>query len=284
MALEFKGVEFSYSKKNDEKALKNINIRINEKDEFVTILGHTGSGKTTLLHHINGLVLPSSGEVHVFDKVITSKKRNNPKMKDVRKKIGFVFQFPEYQLFEETVLKDIMFGPINFGFSKEEAEQSALKYAKLLQIEHLLDKSPFELSGGQMRKVAIAGILAYEPEILLLDEPTRGLDPKGSKDIMEFFSRVNKEFQKTIIMITHDMDIAYKYAKRMIVLKDGEMTFDGSKHELFSNNTYKEYHLSKPLIVELIDEINNELKLGIEHSITDLDELFCVLRGEDNGL
>ncbi len=280
MGLEFREVAFSYDKKSNNNAIKNINLKVNEKDEFVTILGHTGSGKSTLIQHINGLILPTNGEVHVFDNVITNKKRKNPKMKNIRKRIGFVFQFPEYQLFEETVLKDIMFGPLNFGFTEEEAKESALKYAKLLKIEHILDKSPFELSGGQMRKVAIAGVLAYEPDILLLDEPTRGLDPIGANEIMDFFNKLHIEYNKSIIMITHDMDYAYQYSKRMIVLKDGKIEFDGSKIDLFSNDAYKDYHLSKPLILNLIDEINANLNMNLDYSISSIESLLNSLRGD----
>ncbi len=281
MALEFKEVGFSYSKKNNENALNNINLKVNECNEFLTILGHTGSGKSTLMQHINGLILPTSGEVCVFDNVITSNKRKNPKMKNIRKRIGFVFQFPEYQLFEETVLKDIMFGPLNFGFTEEEAKANAIKYATLLKIDHILDKSPFELSGGQMRKVAIAGVLAYEPEILLLDEPTRGLDPASANEIMDFFNTLNKENNKSIIMITHDMDYAYKYSNRMVVLKDGEIVFDGNKQELFLNSTYQEYHLSKPLILNLVDEINSNLGLDLSYDINNISLLLSQLRGDE---
>ncbi len=279
MGIEFREVNFSYSKKDLNETLKDINIVVNDND-FISILGHTGSGKSTLIQHINGLILPSSGTVNVNGNIITSKQRKNPRMRDLRKNVGFVFQFPEYQLFEETVLKDIMFGPINFGFSEEEAKSNAIKYAKLLGIEDLLDKSPFELSGGQMRRVSIAGVLSYEPDIILLDEPTRGLDPQGEIDIMNFFSLLNKEYNKTIVMITHDMNIAYKFSNRLIVLKSAEVVFDGDKHTLFSNNEYTNYHLRKPLILNTIDRINNELNLSISYNATSIEELIEELRGE----
>ncbi len=285
MAIEFRQVDYSYSRKKDsiDKAIYDINLKIDSSGEFVGVLGHTGSGKSTLMQHVNGLLLPSSGEVKIFDNVITNKKRKNPKMKSIRKQIGFVFQFPEYQLFEETVLEDIMFGPLNFGFTKEEAKQSAIKYATLLNIDHLLDKSPFELSGGQMRKVAIAGVLAYEPDILLLDEPTRGLDPKGSKDIMDFFNKINKEYNKTIIMITHDMDLAYEHVNRLVVLKDGRIKFDGDKKDLFSSDIYRELHLKKPLILDSIDELNSNLNLNLDYNIKTIDELVIKLKEGYNG-
>ncbi len=276
MSVEFREVSFSYGK-NTDNAIYDINLKIKE-NEFITILGHTGSGKSTLMQHINGLIIPKNGTVNVFDNIITNKKRKNPKMRSIRKKVGYVFQFPEYQLFEDTVLKDIMFGPFNFGFSKEEAEASAKKYAKLLNIEDLLDRSPFELSGGQMRKVAICGVLSYEPDVLLLDEPTRGLDPAASEEIMKFFDKMNKEFNKTIIMITHDMDIAYEYSTRMVVLKEGKIEFDGSKIDLFKNNQFNDYHLRKPLILNLIDEINNNLNVNYSYDINNLESLLNKLR------
>ena len=150
------------------------------------IVGHTGSGKSTLLQHVNGLLLPSSGCVYIDDYKLTSNRRKNPKLKPIRKKIGFVFQFPEYQLFEETVLKDIIYGPINFGMSEQEAIRNAKDVAKELKITNILNKSPFNISGGQMRKVAIAGILAYNPDILLLDEPTNHLDLEAIRWLEEF--------------------------------------------------------------------------------------------------
>ena len=225
MAISFKEVDHYYPglKKHEYTvALSNINLEINDKNEFIAIIGKTGSGKSTLLQHMNGLVLPSKGNVVVFDNIITPKKKKNPKLKNVRKRVGFVFQFPEYQLFEETVLKDIMFAPKNFGLSEDKAKAKAIEIAKLLNIENLLNKSPFNLSGGQMRRVAIAGILAYDPDILLLDEPTRGLDPKGAEEIMELFYEIHKSTGKTIILISHDMNFVYKYATRLVVLNDSK--------------------------------------------------------------
>ena len=212
MGISFKNVSHSYrglKKKDITVALENINLEINDKEEFISIIGKTGAGKSSLIEHMNALKLPTSGTVEIFDYVITPKKKKNPKLKGVRKRVGFVFQFPEYQLFEETVLKDIMFAPKNFGMKEEDAKKKAIEVAKLLGIEKLLNKSPFNLSGGQMRKCAIAGILAYEPDILLLDEPTRGLDPQSSKEIMELFHDIYKTLGKTIVLITHDMNLVY---------------------------------------------------------------------------
>ncbi len=276
MGISFKEVSHYYrglKKKDITVALDKINLDIEGQGEFVSIVGKTGSGKSTMLEHMNGLTLPSEGTVQVFDYVITPKKKKNPKMKEIRKRVGYVFQFPEYQLFEETVLKDIMFAPTNFGMNKEDAKAKAIEVAKLLNIEKLLDKSPFNLSGGQMRKAAIAGILAYEPDILLLDEPTRGLDPRGQEEIMELFYNIHKKTNKTIIMITHDMNVVYQYATRVVVLNDGKITYDGSKEELFNSDIYKNNSLAKPEVLELIDYLNEKLNLGISYDTYTLDEL-----------
>lgn len=283
MAISFKEVDHYYPglKKHEYTvALSNINLEINDKNEFIAIIGKTGSGKSTLLQHMNGLVLPSKGNVVVFDNIITPKKKKNPKLKNVRKRVGFVFQFPEYQLFEETVLKDIMFAPKNFGLSEDKAKAKAIEIAKLLNIENLLNKSPFNLSGGQMRRVAIAGILAYDPDILLLDEPTRGLDPKGAEEIMELFYEIHKSTGKTIILISHDMNFVYKYANRLVVLNDSKISYDGNKIDLFKNNLYIENHLEKPEILKLIDYLNDNLKTNIPYNIFSLEELISYLGKE----
>lgn len=283
MAIRFNEVSYYYEKKKKNEiapaAIKDINLSISETSEFVTIVGHTGSGKSTLIQHINGLILPTKGEV-MIDEVILSKKNKKLKLKPIRKRIGFVFQFPEYQLFEETVLKDIIYGPKNFGLTHEEAVREAKRIAKELNIEAILDKSPFNISGGQMRKVAIAGILAYNPDILLLDEPTRGLDPLGAKEIMEFFKRLQKESNKTIIMITHDMDIVYEYSTRVIVMDKGEVAFDGDKEELFKGE-YKKYHLTKPTILRTIDYINEHTNRKISYRNYCLEDLLKSLKDGD---
>ena len=247
MGISFKNVSHSYrglSKKDVTVALENINLEINDKDEFVSIIGKTGAGKSSLIEHMNALKLPTTGTVEIFDYVITPKKKKNPKLKGVRKRVGFVFQFPEYQLFEETVLKDIMFAPKNFGMKEEDAKKKAIEVAKKLGI-------------GQMRKCAIAGILAYDPDILLLDEPTRGLDPKSSKEIMELFYDIYKTLGKTIVLITHDMNLVYEYSSRVVVLNDSHITYDGDKQKLFENDELiKENHLTKPDVLKLIDYLN----------------------------
>ena len=203
MGIQFKEVNYRYRALNDKdrvEALHNINLNLEGKGEFIFICGQTGSGKTTLVQHMNALLQPSSGEVSIFDSTVYAHKKNT-KLNAIRKRVGLVFQFPEYQLFEETNLKDIMFGPRNFGLDKVEAEKKARFAAELVGIdEALLAKSPFKISGGQMRRIAIAGILAMEPEILVLDEPTRGLDPQGQKEIMGLFHRIHSDLGKTIVV------------------------------------------------------------------------------------
>ncbi len=260
-------------------AIKDVNLTISDKDEFVAVCGKTGSGKSTMIQHMNGLLLPSSGSIDILGSVLTPKKRKNPKLTPIRKRVGIVFQFPEYQLFEETVLKDIMFAPKNFGQSEEQAKKAAFEVCKLLGInESLLKKSPFNLSGGQMRKVAIAGILSYNPDVLILDEPTRGLDPEGAKEIMEIFYKIHKNMHKTIILISHDMNVVYKYATRIVALKDGKLLYDGLKEELFKSGRYKEFDLDKPHVLSAIDYINQEMGYDLSYNNYDLEDLLKSLK------
>jgi energy-coupling factor transport system ATP-binding protein len=276
MGISFQNVEHKYptlKRKVFDIALKDINLNISEQGEFVAIVGKTGSGKSTLIQHMNALKLPTSGVVDIFDNKITPKKNKNPKLKNVRKRVGFVFQFPEYQLFEETVLKDIMFAPKNFGMKEEDAKKKAIEVAKLLGIQSLLNKSPFNLSGGRMRKCAIAGILAYSPDILLLDEPTRGLDPKAASDIMRIFHDLHKKTGITIVLITHDMNIVDEYSTRVVVLNNSKLTYDGDKVKLFESNIYEENHLTKPDVLKLIDYLNEKMGYSIDYNTFNLEEL-----------
>ncbi len=277
MQIKFLNTSHDYKglTKNDTVyAIKAVNLSIEDKGEFVAIVGKTGSGKTTLVEHMNGLILPTDGFVDILGYKIGKNKKKNPKLLNVRKKVGFVFQFPEYQLFEETVLKDIMFAPKNFGYKDEEAKAHAIEAANLVQLDpKLLNKSPFNLSGGQMRKVAIAGILAYNPDVLLLDEPTRGLDPKGMKDVMDLFYKINQKMNKTIVLISHSMDNVYEYASRVIVMNDGRVAYDGDKLTLFKSGKYKELHLEKPQVLKVIDYLNEELGLNLDYDIYTLEQL-----------
>lgn len=279
MGISFEAVSHRYptaKRKVFTVALENINLNIEAKDEFVALVGKTGSGKSTLMEHMNALLLPTSGNVKIFDKVITPKKNKNPKLKEIRKRVGFVFQFPEYQLFEETVLKDIMFACRNFGYTSEAAKEQAYATAKILKIDDsLLKKSPFSLSGGQMRKVAIAGILAYNPDIILLDEPTRGLDPKTAEEIMNLFYEIFLETHKTFVLISHDMDLVYRYANRLVVLNDSHIVYDGNKETLFQSGLYEENHLAKPNVLKMIDYLNETMGYHLEYTICDEKELIC---------
>jgi energy-coupling factor transport system ATP-binding protein len=214
-------------------ALSDVNAVI-PSGAFVSIIGHTGSGKSTLVQHFNGLLKPTEGEIHVGDMIISSSTKNKD-LKALRKKIGMVFQYPEHQLFEETVEKDICFGPLNFDVPLEEAKRRAREALELVHLpESILDRSPFELSGGQMRRVAIAGVLALEPEAIILDEPTAGLDPKGRRDILDLFTRLHKEKGMTTIMVTHNMDDAALLSDQVIVMDHGRCLMQDRPEIVFS--------------------------------------------------
>lgn len=216
MSITFKEVEHIYSENTPfaYHALKGVNLNIKDKS-FTAIIGQTGSGKSTLIQHINALLLPTSGSINIGEYLITKTNKPN-KLKLLRQKAGLVFQFPEYQLFEETIEKDIIFGPMNFGIKESEAKQIARKVLKIVGLdESYLNKSPFDLSGGQKRRVAIAGILAMDPNILILDEPTAGLDPQGTNEMMNLFKQIN-DSGKTIILVTHDMNHVLQYCDEVV--------------------------------------------------------------------
>ncbi len=235
MRIELRDVEYRYSPNTpfERLALHDVNLVI-DPGSYVAIIGHTGSGKSTLLQHLNGLIRPTKGEVHLGDKVITHDKKEKD-IKSVRKKVGIVFQFPEHQLFEETVEKDICFGPMNFGVSEENAKKLAREAIRMVGLsEDILQKSPFDLSGGQMRRVAIAGVLAMEPEIIVLDEPTAGLDPRGRQEIMELFYTLHKERGLSTILVTHSMEDAAQYADEIIIMHQGTIYKKGAPLDIFS--------------------------------------------------
>ena len=234
MAIEVKNLFYIYGRKTpyQQTALDDVSLTI-PTGSFVGLIGRTGSGKSTLVQNLNALLIPTKGEIIVDEFHIGNKKRKNKKIKQLRKHLSLVFQFPEYQLFEETVEKDVAFGLMNFGYKQKEAIELAHK--ALLSVgldEKYFKRSPFELSGGERRRVAIAGILAINPDILVLDEPTAGLDVKGSKDIMSLVKQMHED-GKTIIMVTHDMDLVLRYTEQCFVLKDGKVTFSGSTKQLF---------------------------------------------------
>lgn len=251
MSIAFRNVSYIYSAGSPlaHKALDEITLTIPEK-KMIAIIGATGSGKTTLVQHLNALLLPTSGEVQIDDKLIKSTEKPQ-QLKVLRKKVGLVFQFPEYQLFEETVLKDVCFGPLNFGSSHEEAEKISRECLKLVGIEEeYYEQSPLDLSGGQKRRVAIAGILALSPDILVLDEPTAGLDPQGGRLMMELFSHLNKELGKSVIIVTHDMEQVMKYCDEVIVMKDGKIIVQESTASFFTDDTLlKELNINPPAVL-----------------------------------
>lgn len=253
MSIKIKNLTHIYNKglPFESRALDNITLEIKSGD-FVGLIGHTGSGKSTLIQHLNGILKPSSGKVLINDFDITDKDLN---LTEIRKKVGVVFQYPEYQLFEETVEKDIAFGPLNLGLEENEVRDRVKTSMKAvgLNYEDFKDKSPFELSGGQKRRVAIAGVIAMNPEVLILDEPTAGLDPKGRDEIFKLIKDLHKDKNITIILSSHSMDDMAKLVNTIIVMNLGKVEFMGPTREVFKNYSkrLKEIGLDIPQVLEL---------------------------------
>ncbi|EPR94528.1 cobalt ABC transporter ATP-binding protein [Streptococcus mitis 18/56] len=240
MGIALENVSFTYQEGTPlaSTALSDVSLTI-EDGSYTALIGHTGSGKSTILQLLDGLLVPSQGSVRVFDTLITSTSKNKD-IRQIRKQVGLVFQFAENQIFEETVLKDVAFGPQNFGVSEEDAEQIAREKLALVGIdESLFDRSPFELSGGQMRRVAIAGILAMEPAILVLDEPTAGLDPLGRKELMNLFKKLHQSGM-TIVLVTHLMDDVAEYANQVYVMEKGRLVKGGKPSDVFQDVVFME--------------------------------------------
>ena len=240
MGIALENVSFTYQEGTPlaSTALSDVSLTI-EDGSYTALIGHTGSGKSTILQLLNGLLVPSQGSVRVFDTLITSTSKNKD-IRQIRKQVGLVFQFAENQIFEETVLKDVAFGPQNFGVSEEEAEKIAREKLALVGIdESLFNRSPFELSGGQMRRVAIAGILAMEPAILVLDEPTAGLDPLGRKELMTLFKKLHQSGM-TIVLVTHLMDDVAEYANQVYVMEKGCLVKGGKPSDVFQDVVFME--------------------------------------------
>ena len=240
MGIALENVSFTYQEGTPlaSTALSDVSLTI-EDGSYTALIGHTGSGKSTILQLLNGLLVPSQGSVRVFDTLITSTSKNKD-IRQIRKQVGLVFQFAENQIFEETVLKDVAFGPQNFGVSEEDAEQIAREKLDLVGIdESLYNRSPFELSGGQMRRVAIAGILAMEPAILVLDEPTAGLDPLGRKELMNLFKKLHQSGM-TIVLVTHLMDDVAEYANQVYVMEKGRLVKGGKPSDVFQDVVFME--------------------------------------------
>ena len=253
MPIRFEDVFYTYDANSPFKseALRGVNLEIKD-GSFTCIVGHTGSGKSTLVQQMNGLLIPSSGRVNVNGFVVEKKHKSLKKLHDLRKEVGIVFQFARYQLFEETIEQDVAFGPMNFGIKKEEALEIAHKCLKTVGIdESLFKRSPFEVSGGQRRRVAIAGILALEPKVLVLDEPTAGLDPRGAQEILKLFEELNEK-GTTIILVTQDINIVYEYASDVIVMNEGKIELHCTPDQLFKEDVEK-YSLETPLIQKTVN-------------------------------
>ena len=258
MGIALENVSFTYQEGTPlaSTALSDVSLTI-EDGSYTALIGHTGSGKSTILQLLDGLLVPSQGSVRVFDTLITSTSKNKD-IRQIRKQVGLVFQFAENQIFEETVLKDVAFGPQNFGVSEEDAEQIAREKLALVGIdESLFDRSPFELSGGQMRRVAIAGILAMEPAILVLDEPTAGLDPLGRKELMNLFKKLHQSGM-TIVLVTHLMDDVAEYANQVYVMEKGRLVKGGKPSDVFQDVVFMEkVQLGVPKITAFCKRLAN---------------------------
>ena len=275
MGIQVKNIFYTYQKKatNATQALADVSLEINDND-FLAIVGETGSGKSTLAQMFNALLVPDKGDVLVNDYVINYKNRKSRKLRGLRQRVGLVFQFPEYQLFEETVEKDVAFGVKNFGVKGEEAIKRAHEALKQVGLdESYFKRAPFDLSGGEKRKVAIAGILAINPDILVFDEPTAGFDPQSSKDLMNLITEFHNN-GKTIIIITHDMDLVNTYTKRVVMLERGQVTFDGTPNELFAY--IKGYdRLDTPNVIKVAEKLKDkgmDIDINQIHTNEDLVE------------
>ena len=269
--IEFKNVNYIYNQKTSKetRALCDVNLKIDD-GEFLAIIGHTGSGKSTLIQLMDGLLNGATGEILVDGKNIEDKDFNK---RELRKKVGLVFQNPENQLFEETVLKDVCFGPKNMGLSNEEAEKKAIEALKLVEVpKESYDKSVFELSGGQKRRVAIAGVLAMDPEVLILDEPTSGLDPQGRNMIMEQVKKLHEEKGISIVWVSHNMEQVALHAKRIVVMNDGKVAMDDTTRNIFARgDELEQMGLKVPQVTSVMHELKNA-GLDVDTSVLSVEE------------
>ena len=273
MQISLKNVNYTYNYRTPyaREVLKDINLNV-EEGSYTVIIGKTGSGKSTLIEHINGLLLPTHGEVLVNNVLIINPKSKKEKrelakkLKVLRQDVAVLFQFSEQQLFETSVLKDIIFAPLNYGISEERAISKAKELIKLVGLdESYLDKSPFELSGGEMRKVALCGVLALEPKVLILDEPTVALDYKSREEIMTMVKKLKDELNMTIVLISHNMNYVLEYADKVFVLKNGKINFEGKVEELFvDEKLLKENSLEQPELLKFYNKLQeNNIKLNV---------------------
>jgi energy-coupling factor transport system ATP-binding protein len=275
MDISLQNIEYRYQANTpfERLAIKDVSINI-PSGTYMALIGHTGSGKSTVLQHLNALLLPTEGTVMIGNHELKAKQKNK-NLKQIRKKVGIVFQFPEHQLFEETVEKDIIFGPMNFGVSEVEAKERARLALKQVGLsEDILEKSPFDLSGGQMRRVAIAGVLAMEPDCLVLDEPTAGLDPRGRKEIMDMFYSLHKDRNLSTILVTHSMEDAAKYADQIVIMQQGHVVKQGTPIEIFSSvSELVEMGLDVPEVVRFQRSLEDKLGVKLGATYLSIEEL-----------
>jgi energy-coupling factor transport system ATP-binding protein len=275
MDISLQQVEHRYQQGTpfERLAIHNVSIDI-PSGSYMAIIGHTGSGKSTVLQHLNALLRPTKGKVLIGDRTIEGNKKEK-NLKSIRQKVGIVFQFPEHQLFEESVEKDICFGPMNFGVSEAEAKvraQTAIRQVGLS--EDILPRSPFDLSGGQMRRVAIAGVLAMKPDVLVLDEPTAGLDPRGRKEIMEMFYRLHQERELTTILVTHSMEDAARFADKIFIMQKGEVYKQGTPKEIFASpEGLIELGLDVPEVVRFQQKFEQAFQMKLDETCLTMEQL-----------
>lgn len=295
MPIEVKDVSYIYDQgtPDESAALHHVNLTFRE-NEFVAIIGHTGSGKSTLIQHLNGLVKPTSGHILYNGKDIfpqegkrrTRKEREEhaKRIRAIREKVGLVFQYPEHQLFEMTIARDIAFGPSNLGLSKEEVDQRVNESMEMVGLDpSYRDKSPFELSGGQKRRVAIAGVLAMRPDFLILDEPTAGLDPHGRDEILGQLQVLKSKGNMSIILVSHSMDDVARFAERVIAMDGGEVKFDGTPSEVFKHGEeLRRMGLDVPKVTTLAEQLKSR-GFDIKETVLDIDQMEKVLVNELKG-
>lgn len=279
-AVSARNLSFTYNAKTPSCKLALDDVTLNvENGEFVAIVGHTGSGKTTFVQHLNALIRTQKGQLFVLGRNLSDKK---PDLKGLRGSVGMIFQYPEYQLFADTVLDDVCFGPKNFGVDKEKAVDLAKKSIATvgLDFDYIKDKSPFDLSGGEKRRVAFAGVLAMEPKILVLDEPTAGLDPRGKKEILSLVKKLNKEQNVTVLMVSHDMNEVYENADRVVVFRDGRVAYDLPPRELFRlEDEIESMNLEVPQMARVCNRLE-QLGVTLPQTARTVDDVFAALTGE----
>ncbi|WP_312473785.1 energy-coupling factor ABC transporter ATP-binding protein [Neobacillus sp.] len=281
MDISLQHIEYRYQANTpfEQMAIEDVSIEI-PSGTYMAIIGHTGSGKSTVLQHLNALLQPTKGTVKIGDHEIKAQQKNK-NLKQVRQKVGIVFQFPEHQLFEETVEKDIIFGPMNFGISEAEAKKRARIALKQVGLaEDILEKSPFDLSGGQMRRVAIAGVLAMEPDVIVLDEPTAGLDPRGRKEIMDMFYTLHQDRKLSTILVTHSMEDAARYADQIVIMQHGKVVNQGTPEEIFSSPVeLVQMGLDVPEVVRFQLKLEEKTGVKLDKIYLSIEELSSAVTG-----